>query len=112
MKASTLSTYLSSRVGYEQFCAAMQPPLVPYPLLARHVGAWLLARWKKWRKSNLSNTKPLISALTHNTVHTLCMDVNVRPCPGMGHLERHQVGRVCIALAELEDIWRSGARFL
>ena len=104
VKASTLSTYLSSRVGYEQFCAAMQPPLVPYPLLARHVGAWLLARWKKWRKSNLSNTKPLISALTHHTVHTLCMDVNVRPYPGMGHLERHQVGRVCIALAELEDM--------
>ena len=32
------------------------------------------------------------------------MYVNVRPYPGMGHLERHQVGRVCIALAELEDM--------
>ena len=86
------------------FCQAMQPPLVPYPLLASHVGAWLLARWMKPRKSNLSNTKPLVSALTYHAVHTLHLSLDVRPFPGMAHLERRQLSRVMIAIAELEDV--------
>ena len=86
------------------FCEAMEPPLVPYPLLASHVGAWLLARWMKPRKSNLSNMKPLVSALTYHTVHTLRLSLDVRPFPGMAHLERRQLARVMIAIAELEDV--------
>ena len=104
VKASSLSTYTSSRAGYEQFCAAMVPPLVAYPLLARNVGAWLLARWMKPRKSNLSNLKPLVSALTNHTVHTLELSLDVRPYPGMAHLERRRLGRIMIAIAEMEDL--------
>ena len=104
VKSSSLATYTSSRAGYEQFCAAMRPPLVPYPLIARNVGSWLLARWMKPRKSNLSNMKPLVSALTYHTVHTLELSLDVRPYPGMAHLERDRLGRIMIAIAEMEDL--------
>ena len=111
LKASTLATYRSSRTGYEQFCAQSAPradgspsAMAPYPLLARHVGGWLIARWGKGLMSNLNNTKPLISALTYHTTTVTGHDANVHPFPGMPKRERRKLHRICLGLSELEDM--------
>ena len=103
VKASTQSTYTSNRVGYEQCCARLTPPFKPYPLTAEAVGTWLLRRWAKGLKSNLNNTKPLISSLTHYAVHVRGEHLDVSPYPGMATAERLRLRKLCSALAELED---------
>ena len=103
VKASSMSTYDSNRHGYEQHCRTLTPTRRPYPLEAATVGTWLLRRWAKGLKSNLSNTKPLVSSLTHHCVHVLGQHLDVTPYPGMALVERLQLRRICRALAELED---------
>ena len=39
----------------------------PYPLTCEGVGMWLVARWeRRGLMSNPTNTRPLVSALTHH----------------------------------------------
>ena len=103
VKQSTLSTYSSNRVGFQQFCASCTPAREPYPLKADTITMWLLARYKKGLKSNASNTKPLISSLTHHTTNVLAQYLDV-PYPGMAISERLQLRRAIRALSELEDL--------
>ena len=104
VKQSTLRSYSSIRYSYEKHCESFTPPLPAYPLTAEVVGVWLLRRYSKKMRSNVSNTKPLISALTHHARHVLKLDTEVRPYPGMDAVQRAELHRVCLALGELEDM--------
>ena len=104
VKANTYETYRSNRTGYEQFCEAMVPPLEPYPLKAKRVGAWLLARWNRGWVSNPPNTRSLVSSLTWYTVNVLEIFLDVRPYPGMDTIERKRLNRIIIAIGEMEDM--------
>ena len=85
--------------------ATAEPPLEPYPLTAEAVGIWLGRRYSdKGLKSNLSNTKPLISALTHHARTVLGLSLDVRPYPGMELRERQKLHRISLALHEMEDM--------
>jgi len=105
VKASTLRSYSSTCRSYEAHCQSFTPPLDPYPLTADVVGVWLVRRYsEEGLMSNMSNTKPLISALTHFARTELRLDLDVRPYPGMDAVERAELHRICVALAEMEDI--------
>ena len=104
VKASTKASYDSTRRGYEEFVRRYPIPLVAYPLSVRSMGLWLGFRYHKGLMSNLNNTKPLLSALTHHCRHVLRIDLDARPYPGMAVDQRDAIGRVCRALAELEDM--------
>ena len=105
VKASTLRSYSSTCRSYEAHCQSFTPPLNPYPLTADVVGVWLVRRYsEEGLLSNISNTKPLISALTHFARTELRLDLDVRPYPGMDAVERAELHRICVALAEMEDI--------
>ena len=105
VKASTMRSYTCTRRGYEAHCASFTPPLDPYPLTANVVGVWLVRRYsEEGLMSNMSNTKPLVSALTHFARTELRLDLDVRPHPGMDAVERSELHRICVALAEMEDI--------
>ena len=65
---------------------------------------WLGRRYERGRYSNLTNTKPLISALVHHARTELKLSLDVLPYPGMELAEREGVHRVCVALAEIEDM--------
>ena len=104
VKASTKETYDSTRRGYEEFMRRYPTPLVAYPLSVRSMGLWLGFRYHKGLMSNLNNTEPLLSALTHHCRHVLRIDLDARPYPGMAIDQRDAIGRVCRALAELEDM--------
>ena len=80
------------------------PPLEPYPLKAKRVGAWLLARWNRGWVSNPPNTRSLVSSLTWYTVNVLEIFLDVRPYPGMDTIERKRLNRIIIAIGEMEDM--------
>jgi hypothetical protein len=103
VKTATLSTYSSNRVGFQQFCKSCDPELEPWPLRAKAIVMWLLARYEKGLKSNASNTKPLVSSLTHHAVNELGQALDV-PHPGMAIKERLVLRRAIAALDELEDL--------
>ena len=98
VKANTYESYRSNRTGYEQFREAMVPPLEPYPLKAKRVGAWLLTRWNRGWVSNPPNTRSLVSLLTWYTVNVLEILLDVQPYPGMDTIERKGPQASCTRL--------------
>ena len=103
VRTSTQRSYNSSRANYEECCRKWTPPCEPWPCTFITIGTWLGKRWALGRLSNINNTKPLVSALTHHMRHALKLHTHVTPYPGLGPMDRYKVGRICKALARLED---------
>ena len=60
VKASSLAAYRSSMRDYEEACRTFRPALVPLPPDATTLGSWLIRRWKRGCKVQLSHTKVLV----------------------------------------------------